>query len=134
MTQADVALFNDSLERCTANPSFLPRFYQLFVGSSPEAREKLARTDMAKQARLLRASLYLVMLAAEDRPEGTVHLDRLAELHSRRGLDVRPELYDLWLDCLVKTVREFDSQFTADTERVWRGMMKRGIECMKSTY
>ena len=49
-------------------------------------------------------------------------------------LAIRPELYDLWLDCLIRAVREHDRSFSSETERAWRNVMERGIEFMKSRY
>jgi hemoglobin-like flavoprotein len=134
MTEQDIALFNDSLERCTARPGFLDRFYNLFLASSPEVAEKFSRTDFRRQKRVLKASLYMMMFAAEGKAEGHVHLQRIAKLHSRTDLDIRPHLYELWLDCLLQAVRAYDRRFTPETERVWRRMMESGIEFMKSQY
>ncbi len=52
MTDAELALFHDSLTRCTSHPQFLERFYALFVASSSEVRHKFSRTDFQKQRRL----------------------------------------------------------------------------------
>jgi len=43
-------------------------------------------------------------------------LERLAKLHSRAELDIKPELYDLWFDRLVQAVKEFDPMFDMETE------------------
>jgi hemoglobin-like flavoprotein len=134
MSVEEIALFNDSLERCTANRDFLDHFYRTFIGSSPEVAEKFKHTDFERQTILLKISLYMMMLAAMGKSEANVHLERIAEVHSRKGHDIRPELYDLWLDCLVRTVEEFDPSFSANTERAWRNMMAPGIEFMKSRY
>src|SRR5262245_39796546 len=134
MTGQDTALFNDSLERCTVKPGFMDRFYALFLASSPEVAERFSRTDFRKQKHVLKASLYMMMFAAEGKAEGQAHLQRLAKLHSRTELDIKPHFYELWLDCLLQAVREYDRRFTPETERVWRRMMGSGIEFMKSRY
>jgi hemoglobin-like flavoprotein len=132
-TERDIELFNDSLER-TSGTTFLERFYELFVASSHEVAEKFAHTDFRKQRRAVKVSLYMMMSAALGHPEGDVHLTRIAQLHSRAALAIRPELYDLWLDCLVQAVREHDRAFSGETERAWRSVMAPGIEFMKSRY
>ena len=134
MTDAELALFHDSLTGCTSHPQFLERFYALFVASSGEVRHKFSRTDFQKQRRLLEASFYLVMLEADGKPEGSVHFERIAALHSQAHRDIPPRLYDLWLDCLVHAVRESDPQWTPETERLWRRMMANGIAFMKTRY
>jgi hemoglobin-like flavoprotein len=132
-TERDIELFNDSLERASGTP-FLERFYELFVSASPEVAEKFAHTDFRRQRRAVTVSLYMMMSAARGHPEGDVHLTRIAQLHSRTALAIRPELYDLWLDCLVQAVREHDRAFSGETERAWRTVMEPGIEFMKSRY
>ena len=103
MHERDVELFNDSIERCSGKPDFLRRFYTLFLASSDTVARKFEHTDMRRQARMLKTSLYIMMLASGD-PERIVHLERLARLHSRAELDIKPELYDVWLDRLVQAV------------------------------
>ena len=47
-------------------------------------------------------------------------------------MDTRPELYALWLECLIQAVQQFDPSFDEDVERVWRLGLKTGIAFMKS--
>jgi len=47
---------------------------------------------------------------------------------------LKPEFYELWLDCLIRAVKEFDRLCDSETERAWRSMMRAGIEFMKSRY
>jgi len=134
MAERDIELFNDSLERCTGRPGFLDRFYELFMASSEEVAAKFKHTDFRKQKKALRVSLYKMMLVREGNAGADADLERLAQLHSRRQLDVRPELYELWLDRLIQAVREFDPLFSGETEKAWRNVMRPGIEFMKARY
>jgi len=131
--ERDIGLFNDSLERCVGR-RFLDRFYELFIASSTEVAAKFANTDFHVQNRAVKVSFYMIMSAIEQKPEGDVHLERIAARHSRNGLDIRPTLYDQWLDCLVQAVRECDPMFGEETEQAWRRVMRVGIEFMKSRY
>jgi hemoglobin-like flavoprotein len=133
MWERDVELFNDSIERCSSTPDFLRRFYTLFIASSKAVATKFEHTDLRKQARLLKTSLYIMMLASGE-SEQVAHLERLAKRHSRTELDIKPELYDLWLEKLVQAVREFDPKFDTETETAWRRVLQPGIEYMKSRY
>jgi hemoglobin-like flavoprotein len=133
-SEADAELFNSSLERCLRTPGFLDQFYELFIGSSDEVAEKFKRTDFARQRKILKGSLYMLMLASFGVPEARQHLDRLAALHGRSHLDIRPELYDLWLDCMLKTVEAFDPRFDEPTADAWRHVLEQGIDVMKSQY
>lgn len=132
-SEQDLERFNDSLERMPGG-RFLERFYELFMAASPEVRAKFERTDFRRQRRVLKASLYMMMLAVEGRLEARVHLDEIARRHSRADLGIRPELYDLWLDCLIAAVREHDPRFDPETERAWRAVLRPGIEVMKARY
>ena len=132
MNETDVELFNDSLDRCSGRPGFLDRFYELFLASSDEVAKKFERTDFRKQTRVLKASLYIMMMA--ERPEFAAHMERIAKLHSRTELDINPELYDKWLDCLLRAAEEFDSSFDMDTKAVWTRVLEHGIAFMKSRY
>ena len=134
MAERDIELFNDSLERCTGRPGFLDRFYELFMASSEEVAAKFKHTDFRKQKKALRVSLYKMMLVREGNAGADADLERLAQLHSRRQLDVRPELYELWLDRLIQAVREFDPVFSGETEKAWRNVMRPGIKFMKARY
>jgi len=104
------------------------------VAADPEVAAKFARTNFARQAILLKASLYMMMLVAWEHPEGHTHLERIARLHGRKGLDIRPAFYDAWLDCLIATVKDFDPLFRPKIEKAWRDVLTPGIEFMKSRY
>ena len=133
MNEKDIELFNDSIERCSCKPEFLRRFYSLFLASSDTVAKKFERTDLQKQARMLKTSLYIMMLAGS-KSERVVHLERLAKLHGRAELDIRPELYDLWLNGLLRAVEEFDPLFDVQIGTAWRRMLQPGIDFMKSRY
>jgi len=129
-------VFLQSLKRCLANPGFLDDFYVRFIGSSEEVAEKFRGVDMKHQARMLEDSLYVVAVAVQG-GEGSPARDalpRLAELHSRRGLDIRPELYDLWIGCLVETARAHDPEFSPEAESAWRETLAVGADYMRQRY
>jgi hemoglobin-like flavoprotein len=129
-------VFLASLKRCLGAPGFLVEFYERFVGSSDEVREKFRGVDLKRQARVLEDSLYVVAVAVQGE-EGSLargDLPRLAERHSRRDLDIRPELYDLWAQCLVETARAHDPEWTVDVEAAWRDTLAFGIESMRRRY
>ena len=128
--------FLASLKRCLAAPGFLTGFYDRFIGSSDEVREKFRGVDMKRQARMLEDSLYVVAVAVQGE-EGSLargDLPRLAERHSRRDLDIRPELYDLWARCLVETARAHDPQWADDVAAAWRETLAVGVEYMRRRY
>lgn len=133
-TKSDAELFNSSYERCQSKPGFLERFYEILLGSSEEVRAKFQHTDFARQTMILKASLFILMLVSSGTPEVLQHLERLAQLHSRKQLNIRPELYDLWLSCMLKAVAEFDPAFDEQTEQAWRSVLQHGIDYIKARY
>jgi hemoglobin-like flavoprotein len=130
-----IEVFDQSLQRCNASPRFLDLFYERFLASSPKVQQKFANTDFVRQKRVLRASLYLILLAAEDEEKGPeLYLKELATRHSSAHLDIGSELYDLWLDSLLETVRDCDPEFGPEVETAWERMMGIGIGYLLNHY
>ncbi len=134
LTEAAIDDFHDSLERCGLSSKFLQDFYKRFVASSPEIADKFASTNFKTQARVLKTSLYMAMLASDRNHEAREYLDRIAERHGREVLNIKPEYYDLWLESMIATVQEHDPLYSSDVEQVWRNFMLPAIEYMKSRY
>jgi len=135
MFRPEIELFNDSLTRCLRGERLFQRFYDLFLASSPEVREKFRATDFRRQRRMLQTSFYmLVEYIALGWPECQAYLERIAAAHGKQGRDIPPHLYDLWLDCLLRAVKECDEFFSPDIEAAWRYMMGAGILFLKSRY
>jgi len=131
-----VESFLASLNRCLELAGFMDSFYQRFVSSSEEVREKFRNTDLQRQARMLSDSLYVLAVAVQGQAgsPARAHLPQLAERHSRRDLDIRAPLYDHWLVCLIDTARSHDPQFTPEIEAAWRATLGAGIEYMKAHH
>lgn len=135
MDTATLRTFEQSLARCTAQPGFLDRFYELFLASSPKVREKFAGTDFVRQKQMLNASFNLTLRAAQNDGGGQpAHLDGLAERHGARQLAIGAELYDLWLDSLLEAVRGFDPDASAEVEAAWEQVMGVGISYLCARY
>ena len=135
-TVDEVEAFRASLRRCLEKPDFLLDFYGTFMASSEEIREKFRNTDFRKQTEVLSDSLWAMAVAAQGEPGSPAlrDLPRLAEKHSRRDLDIRPGLYDGWLDCLVETARRHDPMFSPELDAAWRSTLAVGIELLRSKY
>lgn len=109
---------------------FFHHFYRKFTSASSEANEKFANTDFNRQVKMLRRSMFHMVGFYETRSENW-YLLKIAESHSRRDYDIRPALFDLWLEALIETVREMDPEFGDDVELAWRVAMAPGITLMK---
>ena len=134
MTESD-EIFNDSYERCLKRPDFFYRFYDNYIGADETVAEKFAHTDMDKQKDMLKASLHMLMaLRSSDSAGAVSYFRRIGTVHGRKGQDIAPEMYDLWLNCLLQTVEEFDDRYDAEVEMAWRKILAGGIRIMKSVY
>ena len=135
MFRPEIELFNDSLARCLRGGQFFQRFYELFLASSPEVSDKFHSTDFRKQRRMLQPSIYmLVEYIALGWPECEAYLERIAAAHGKHGRDIPPHLYDLWLECLLRAVKECDDRCSTQVEAAWRYTMGAGILFLKARY
>jgi hemoglobin-like flavoprotein len=128
-------IFSRSLNRAVSSDPdrFFSRFYDRFIPSSPEVTAMFEGVDMKRQRKILEASLaYMSEFAAF--LTMTEPLERLAERHSRREIDVDPALYEVWLDMLVATVEESDPEYTEEVGVAWRIVMSPGIAFMKAHH
>jgi hemoglobin-like flavoprotein len=131
-----VEAFLGSLKRCLAAPGFMEAFYERFIGSSEEVREKFRGTDMKRQVQAVADSLYVVANAVQGEEGSPARwgLRQIAARHSRSDRDIRPGLYDLWIDCLVETARAHDPQFDPALERAWRETLTFGADYIRQRY
>ncbi|ESQ99887.1 globin [Stutzerimonas chloritidismutans AW-1] len=121
-----------SYGRCCASPNFFDDFYASFLTSSPAIREKFVRTDMTAQKQLLRAGILNLVLFARGMPD--TKLRALGKSHSRAHLDIRPELYDLWIEALLKTIGQHDGELEKQDLQAWRTVLNKGIDVIKAAY
>jgi len=128
------AIYNQSYHRCEKSGDFLDRFYEKFLAASPRVAEKFADTDFERQKHALQLSLRMMALSSVGGDAADLYLEYIARRHDRHHLDIEPDLYTLWLDALIDTVRECDPEFDAGVERAWRTVMRHGIDYMTSHY
>lgn len=130
-------IFLDSLYRVAVEPDvqrdLIVRFYEIFLARSPEIGNRFRHTDMARQREMLAQSLHEMVEFSTSRVASD-RLDQVARRHSQAERDVPPELYEIWLDSLVKAVRQLDPEFTEDVELAWRVVLAPGIAYMKFRY
>lgn len=112
---------------------FFDAFYRRFLASDLQVAERFANTHMATQQKMLKKSFYsLFAFYASGQTDDAIL--SIAERHNQKNLDIKPEFYDLWLECLIQTIKEYDSQFCDDIELAWRLVMTPGITYMKFKY
>ena len=131
-------IFNDSYERVLRAPEksgeFFSAFYVLLIASSPEAADKFRNTDMERQVRMLKKSIAILCVYYGTGCQDDDYLRKVAERHSKRDADIPPQLYSVWLHCLIETVRQFDPRFDDEVEEAWRAIFSKGVEFMTSRY
>lgn len=124
-----------SLKRVTSRPEFLDRFYDIFLNSSPKVKEKFAHTNFHKQKIALQGSLFgMVKYAHSGITANEDFMKEVAERHSSRALAIGSELYDLWLDSLLKTVEECDPESSPAVLEAWECVMSDGIRYFLTRY
>jgi len=130
----DLDAVTASYHRCRASEGFVDTFYAHFLAKSEEVARKFQRTDFARQKLLLRESLLAMLLLNLNSADAREELERLAERHSRQGLDIGPHLYELWLDALCEAIEKHDPKFTPKLRDQWRAAMRPGIDLLVSRY
>ena len=123
-----------SLERCEAAGDFGAVFYRKFLNCSPRIAPYFSETDFERQRRVLRDSVLLMVSRDVSDPAMREHLERLGKTHSRSQRGILPELYELWLDSVIETVRELDPNWNAELERAWRVRLRPGMQVIMAAF
>jgi hemoglobin-like flavoprotein len=126
-------IFGSQIKLSEHGDQFFDSFYATFKASSPEVAAVFQKTDMQKQKTLLRKSL-LYSINFITNANNFDSMRKIAISHNKQHYNIKPELYDLWLDCMVLTVQKFDPVFDDDVELAWRLAFAPGITYMKFMY
>jgi len=127
-------IFLGSLNRCAVDDTFISTFYERFLNSSDEVSHKFRFTEFDKQQEMLLKSLRISAAASSGEPAALREVAERSRTHDRNHLDIRPVLYDLWLDALINTAREFDRHWDETTEDAWRTVLGFVVKHMTSRY
>lgn len=123
-----------SYDRCLEDETFFDTFYDLFLVKSPEIPPLFKDTDFRRQKQVVRVSVRMMIRLGLGEPQTVEAIEKLGELHSSRDRNIKPELYELWLNALCESVKQHDPEYTAELEQQWRDTMQHGIELMTSMY
>ncbi len=120
-------------QRTLEGVPFLNAFYSNFLATSPEVSEKFGETNFDALMRMLSISLvHVAKYSSARRPDALLKV--LAERHSQKDLDIRPDLYDYWMEALIETVKTYDPHYEDVTGEAWRRVLGPGVDYMKSRY
>ena len=79
---------------------------------------------------MLRRSLELTAGATAGTPEALREINERATTHDRHHLNIEPALYDVWLETMIETARDFDDQWDETIEAAWRRILGYVIQHM----
>jgi len=122
------SIFGDQIGISSKGESFFQDFYTLFTSRSEEISDLFARTDMSRQIAMVKASLYQMVTFYAS---GVLTESMRGTARAHEHLNIPPQLYDIWLDCLIEAVALHDPVFDEKTELAWRLALSPGITFMK---
>jgi len=126
-------LFIDSLIRCKASGNFIQSFYDRFL-QDEQIAVKFRDTDFGHQTRMLERSLELVAGATCGDLESLQELRERARTHDRDHLNIKPAMYNTWINDLVATARACDNAWDAQTEEAWNAILHFAVNRMVRRY
>ncbi|QSE96339.1 globin [Fulvivirga lutea] len=132
--QDKISIVQNSYGRCLASGDVLDTFYQEFLGSSPEIKERFKNTDFEKQKKLLKHGINLMIMFAAENLAGKSGLKRIRESHDSKHLNINPKLYDLWKFCLLQAIKSHDYKYNNLVESSWNNVLDKGIRYIKEGY
>lgn len=137
MAKVDSSLIdsvNSSYGRVAVKSEFFDEFYDVFLNCDPRIKPMFANTDLEKQKKLLRQGISYMIMYVKDSHAGESAIKRIAEIHDRNHHSTAPELYPLWINSLLSTVKKFDPQYSDELEKSWRTVLEPGISFFTSKY
>lgn len=127
-------VFLASLDRCMVDEGFISAFYERFLSSSGEVRDKFRSTDFERQNRMLHRSLRLCAGAVMGDAAALQELTARATTHDRHHLNIEPRFYDWWLESIIETASGFDEQWDPSLEASWRQTLGHAIKHLTRRY
>jgi truncated hemoglobin YjbI len=120
-------IFGHGIHMDDGADEFFQSFYVNFL-NKPGIAALFANTDIERQVGMLKTSLFqLVSYYVVGEP--TAELDRLALVHRRVG--VESDMFDVWMQALLDTAADFDTQYEEATALAWCWAFAPGIAYMR---
>ena len=113
---------------------FYPSVLRSLFVSSDEIKNKFRFTDFDKQNAMLSRSLELAAGATSGDPESLREISARAETHDRYHLNVEPRLYDIWLETIIETARDYDANWSEVVEASRRSILGHVVQHMVRKY
>ncbi|MBN4061296.1 globin [bacterium AH-315-G11] len=110
-------------------------FYVRLMAASDDIRKKFEEVDMAEQASLLSHAIVMSFLFIDKNQQVAQKcLDEVRDTHAQNNLNIAPELYDIWLECLLETVAICDPHATDALLSDWHDVMSVAINHIREGY
>ena len=123
-----------SYARIIGRRGFVERFYNVFLDSRPEIASLFKHTDFAAQEEQLKAAIHMAIQFPAGDKSACDALSRIRESHNRNHMQIKPEYYIHWLNSLVATIAEYDSEFDDELEGDWRRILQTSLNYIKEGY
>ena len=130
----DMDKIKESYGKCVLEEGFFDKFYFTFFNSHADFKPLFSKTDFNKQKQLLKETINFMIMYANGSGIAARTLDRVAILHDKDHINIRPEYYKYWVDSLIDTLKEFDKEFDDSLEHNWRETLDQGIQLFISRY
>lgn len=126
-------LFNGSFQRAIAPDTygFYKRFFHKLYDADSHIANLFANTGIDRCIKMLIQSMSQMLYYASTKHPNK-QIKNIANMHGQEGLSLTSNYYDIWLECMIETIRETDPQFNEDIETAWRCMMLPGVTYLKS--
>lgn len=129
MTEPSYEAVTRSFRRAR-NKQLAESFYQRFLAADYRIQSLFANTNFTRQKELFLHGVFSLLEYAQGKAVGELAIRRLGMLHSRKRLNISPDMYAIWVDCLIQSLWEKDPQFSASLEQEWRSALQKGIDRM----
>ena len=123
-----------SFGRCLVNGDLIQKFYEHFLDSDPRLPFMFENTNFSEQRELLSHSINLVILFAGGSENGKQGLSKVRKSHSKKELNIPPEMYPLWINSFLETVKEMDEKLDEKVLGEWEEVLNIAVDYIKSGY
>jgi hypothetical protein len=89
---------------------------------------------MRVQHKLLKEGITFLLMSAGGSQFAQNEINKLGVRHDPTHLNVKPELYGYWVESLMKTIRQFDQNYSPELDAKWRRILDAGIQQMINKY
>lgn len=128
----DIDSIKKSYGRCLVShggkKKFFDHFYEIFLASDPEIEKMFSQVDFAKQQVAIKRGISMMIMYAENNDSMAESvLKGIRKSHSTDKLYVTARHYKIWEDCLIASLKDFDTEFSDEVEANWRSLVQETV-------